>query len=99
MVLDTSLFNTQHYNVRIKGKLELSRETNGALDYGRPIYFLYEVTEVAQAVEDSHFKWNCISRHFSFVSDKKYKGIVWLAPTHTNRTNAQHCVTWLQKKS
>ena len=26
MVLDTSLFNTQHYKVRIKGKVEQSRE-------------------------------------------------------------------------
>ena len=26
MVLDASLLNTQHYKVRIKGKVELSRE-------------------------------------------------------------------------
>ena len=26
MVLDTTLFNTQHYKVRIKGKVEQSRE-------------------------------------------------------------------------
>ena len=31
MVLDTSLLNTQHYNVRIKGKVEQSREN--ALPY------------------------------------------------------------------
>ena len=29
MVLDTSLFNTQHYNVRFKGKVEQSRERSG----------------------------------------------------------------------
>ena len=48
MVLDTSLLNTQQYNVRIKGKVEQFREkssSNGkgsflvALDYGRQIYF------------------------------------------------------------
>ena len=33
MVLDTSLFNTQQYKVRIKGKVEQSRETNSALPY------------------------------------------------------------------
>ena len=33
MVLDPSLFNTQHYNVRIKGKVEQSRERSGALPY------------------------------------------------------------------
>ena len=33
MVLDTTLFNTQHYKVRIKGKVEQSREWCGALLY------------------------------------------------------------------
>ena len=31
MVLDTSLFNTQHYKVRFKGKVEQSRERSSAL--------------------------------------------------------------------
>ena len=31
MVLDTSLLNTQQYKVRIKGKVEQSRERNSAL--------------------------------------------------------------------
>ena len=30
MVLDAVLFNTQHYNVRIKGKVEQSREWSSA---------------------------------------------------------------------
>ena len=33
MVLDVSLFNTQHYKVGIKGKEEQSREKSGALPY------------------------------------------------------------------
>ena len=33
MVLDTSLLNTQHYKVRIKGKVEQSRERSSALLY------------------------------------------------------------------
>ena len=33
MVLDAALFNTQHYKVRIKGKLEQSWEWSGALPY------------------------------------------------------------------
>ena len=33
MVLDTSLLNTQHYKVRIKGKVEQSRERSSALSY------------------------------------------------------------------
>ena len=33
MVLDTSLLNTQQYKVRIKGKVEQSRERNSALPY------------------------------------------------------------------
>ena len=33
MVLDTSLLNTQQYNVRIKGKMEQSKETSSALLY------------------------------------------------------------------
>ena len=33
MVLDTSLLNTQHYKVRIKGKVEQSRERSSALPY------------------------------------------------------------------
>ena len=33
IVLDTSLFNTQHYKVRIKGKKEQSREKSNALPY------------------------------------------------------------------
>ena len=33
MVLDAALLNTQHYMVRIKGKVEQSRERNKALSY------------------------------------------------------------------
>ena len=33
IVLDASLFNTEHYNVRIKGKVEQSRERSNALPY------------------------------------------------------------------
>ena len=33
MVLDAALLNTQHYKVRIKGKVEQSREWSGALHY------------------------------------------------------------------
>ena len=52
MVLDTSLLSTQHYKVRIKGKVEKSGERSSALPYtsvwkllkrepsGRPLYLL-----------------------------------------------------------
>ena len=33
MLFDSSLLNTQHYKVRIKGKVEQSRERNSALPY------------------------------------------------------------------
>ena len=33
MVLDATLLNTQHYNVRIKDKVVQSRERSGALPY------------------------------------------------------------------
>ena len=33
MVLDISLFNTQHYKVCIKGKVEQSRKKSNALPY------------------------------------------------------------------
>ena len=33
MVLDTSLLNSQQYKVRIKGKVEQSRERSSALPY------------------------------------------------------------------
>ena len=33
MVYDAILLNTQHYNVRIKGKMELSREKSSAFPY------------------------------------------------------------------
>ena len=33
MVLHAALFNTQHYKVRIKGKVEQSREWSNALPY------------------------------------------------------------------
>ena len=33
MVLDTSLLNTKQYKVRIKGKVEQSRERSSALPY------------------------------------------------------------------
>ena len=33
MVLDASLLNTQHYKVRIMGKVEQSREKSSALPY------------------------------------------------------------------
>ena len=33
MLFDASLLNTQHYKVRIKGKVEQSRERSSALPY------------------------------------------------------------------
>ena len=33
MVLDATLLNTQHYKVRIKGKVEQSKERSSALPY------------------------------------------------------------------
>ena len=33
MVLDTTLLNTQHYKVRIKSKVDQSRERSSALPY------------------------------------------------------------------
>ena len=33
IALDASLLNTQHYKVRIKGKVEQSRERSSALSY------------------------------------------------------------------
>ena len=33
IVLDTSLLNTQHYKVQIKGKVKQSRERSSALPY------------------------------------------------------------------
>ena len=33
MVLDATLLNTQHYKVRIKGKVEQSRQRSSALPY------------------------------------------------------------------
>ena len=33
MLLDTTLLNTQHYKVRIKGKVEQSRERSSTLPY------------------------------------------------------------------
>ena len=33
MVFDAALLNTQHYKVRIKGKVEQSRKTSSALPY------------------------------------------------------------------
>ena len=33
MVLDTTLLNTKHYKVRIKGKVEQSRERSSSLPY------------------------------------------------------------------
>ena len=33
MVLDAALFNTQHYKVRVKGKVEQSKERSNALPY------------------------------------------------------------------
>ena len=45
MVLDAALLNTQHYKVRIKGKVEQSKERSSALsytlvtlDYGRQLH-------------------------------------------------------------
>ena len=33
IVLDAALLNTQHYKVRVKGKVEQSREWSGAFPY------------------------------------------------------------------
>ena len=40
MVLDASLINTQHYKVRIKGKVEQSKEWRSALPYSSVLYLL-----------------------------------------------------------
>ena len=46
MVFDTSLLNTQQYKVRIKGKVEQTREQSSTLDYSRqPYFFIPGVTD------------------------------------------------------
>ena len=40
MVLGVALLNTQHYKVRIKGKLEQSREWSSALPYTSVLWLL-----------------------------------------------------------
>ena len=66
MVLDTSLLNTQQYKVRIKGKVEQSREMSSALpcssywkgsllvalDYGRQLYFFTYIDEHSLFLKD-----------------------------------------------
>ena len=47
MVLDTSILNTQHYKVRIKGKVEQSRERNTVLPYTRCSSYWKESFRVA----------------------------------------------------
>ena len=57
MVLDATLLNTQHYEVRIKGKVEQSRERSSyrkgslrvTLDYGRQLYFYYFQRNIIQS--------------------------------------------------
>ena len=72
MVLDASLLNTQHYKVRIKGKVEQSRERSSALlytlvyrkgsfrvtlEYGRQLYLL-TFTYIAKATNLGEVKLN-----------------------------------------
>ena len=44
MVLGAALLNTQHYKVRIKGKMEQSREWSSALPYTLVYYLLKRET-------------------------------------------------------
>ena len=46
MVLDTALLNTQHYKVRIKDKVEQSREWSSALSYTSLWYLLKRELQV-----------------------------------------------------
>ena len=44
MVLDATLLNTQHYKVRIKGKVEQSRERRSALSYNLVCKVIFRLT-------------------------------------------------------
>ncbi len=48
MVLDAALLNTQHYKVRIKGKVEQSREWSSTLCNIGPKYVVSERKEFAE---------------------------------------------------
>ena len=45
MVLDDALLNTQHYKVRIKSKVEQSRERSSALSYTLPKTVLFQTIQ------------------------------------------------------
>ena len=83
MVLDASLLNTQHYKVRIKGKVEQSREgvapswcssyrkgsLRVTLDYGRQLYlYIYIYTAICMFV----YIYIYIYMHVIFGSDYIY---------------------------
>ena len=63
MVLDAALLNTQHYKVRIKGKVEQSREWSSAFPYGFQLYlhtvmaYEFESYWVALTNLTSEFIW------------------------------------------
>ena len=73
MVLDASLLNTQHYKVRIKGKVEQSREgvatspwcssyrkgsLRVTLDYGRQLYNFTLLLTILLSNSFNLMKWN-----------------------------------------
>ena len=57
LVLDTSLLNTEHYQVRIKGKVEQSRERSSALPY----------TSIVQLLQREPSDRPRLVTHFSFI--------------------------------
>ena len=52
MVLDVSLLNTQHYKVRIKGKVEQSRERSSAFSYNRKVG---QLTIINKRIKKTYF--------------------------------------------
>ena len=75
MVLDAGLLNTQHYKVRIKGKVEQSREWSSAPHYANiknVKYFLKIKLKVKLRKDDNWF-----SVFFSCDKRKEFKSTFW----------------------
>ena len=65
MVLDTALLNTQQYKVRIKGKVEHSRESSSDLPYTLVQYLLKRETSGHPRLKGDNFTFFTI--HYFFL--------------------------------
>ena len=97
MVLDTSLLNTQLYKVRIKGKVEQSRERSSALSYTSVLYLLKREPSGRPRLKGDNLLTYAFTKHRNTYKEGSALNNLWWLICHKTYPNHNKTILRPQK--